>query len=83
MWLSRPKIACAWLKPVACRGIPGLTAIAALWLGATMVGALPVHIHLLHKNPGDAVVLLVLDMSLVRLRHDELGAALSKIGARG
>jgi len=54
--------------------VPGLTALAALWLGATMVGAFLAHIFLLHTNPAGAVVLLSLNAVLVWLRRDELTA---------
>jgi uncharacterized membrane protein YphA (DoxX/SURF4 family) len=52
--------------------IPGLTAIAALWLGMTMVGAFLAHIFLLHTSPTGAIVLFVLSLTLVWLRRDQL-----------
>src|ERR1700676_510176 len=31
--------------------VPGLASIGALWLGATMVGAVPTHLFVLHNRP--------------------------------
>ena len=52
--------------------VPGLTALAALWLGVTMVWAIVAHVAVLHSSPGGAVVLLVLNLVLLWLRRSEL-----------
>jgi len=54
--------------------VPGLTAVAALWLGATMVGAVMAHLVLLHTNPAPAVFLLALNAILVWLCRGQLAA---------
>jgi uncharacterized membrane protein YphA (DoxX/SURF4 family) len=59
--------------------IPGLSALAALWLGTTMVCAILAHIIVLHTSPGGAVVLLLLNVVLVWLRRDELAALLARL----
>jgi putative oxidoreductase len=41
--------------------IPGLASIGALWLGATMVGAVATHLFVLHTNPVPAIVLGLLN----------------------
>lgn len=58
--------------------IPGFTAIAALWLAATMAGAFLAHIFLLHTNPAGAIILLVLNLAVVWLNRDELSALRAK-----
>ncbi len=52
--------------------IPGLTGIAAVWLGTTMFFAVLAHLFLLRTNPGGAVVLFVLSSSLAWLLRDQL-----------
>jgi hypothetical protein len=52
--------------------IPGLTGIAAFWLGTTMFFAILAHLFLLRTNPGGAVALFVLSLSLAWLMRDQL-----------
>jgi uncharacterized membrane protein YphA (DoxX/SURF4 family) len=52
--------------------IPGLTGIAAVWLGITMFFAIFAHLFALRSNPGGAVVLFVLSASLAWLMRDQL-----------
>ena len=59
--------------------IPGLASIGALWLGATMVGAVATHLFVLHTNPAPAVVLGLLNAVVVYLRRDELVALLHRV----
>ena len=59
--------------------VPGLGSIGALWLGATMVGAVATHLFVLHTSPVPAIVLGVLNAVVVYLRRDELVALLQRI----
>ena len=59
--------------------LPGLASIGALWLGATMVGAVTTHLFVLHTSPVPAIVLGVLNALAVYLRRDELIALLHRI----
>jgi len=52
--------------------IPGLTGIAAVWLGTTMFFAIVAHVLVLHSSPGAAIALLVLSASLAWLMRDQL-----------
>ncbi len=52
--------------------IPGLTGIAAVWLGTTMMFAIVAHLLVLRSNPGGAVALFVLSASLAWLMRDQL-----------
>ena len=52
--------------------IPGLTGVAAVWLGATMFFAILAHLFVLRNNPGGAVALFVLSTSLAWLMRDQL-----------
>jgi uncharacterized membrane protein YphA (DoxX/SURF4 family) len=52
--------------------IPGVTALAALWLGVTMFFALLTHLFILHTSPAGAVVLLVLAIVLAWLQRAQL-----------
>jgi uncharacterized membrane protein YphA (DoxX/SURF4 family) len=52
--------------------IPGLTGIAAFWLGTTMFFAILAHLLVLRTNPGGAIVLFVLSSSLAWLMRDQL-----------
>ncbi len=58
---------------------PGLASIGALWLGATMVGAVATHLFVLHTSPVPAIVLGVLNALVVYLRRDELVALLHRV----
>ena len=59
--------------------VPGLASIGALWLGATMVGAVATHVFVLHTSPVPAIVLGLLNAVVVYLRRDELIALLRRI----
>ena len=59
--------------------VPGLASIGALWLGATMIGAVATHLFVLHTNPAAAVVLGLLNAVVVYLRRDELVALLARV----
>jgi uncharacterized membrane protein YphA (DoxX/SURF4 family) len=52
--------------------IPGLTGVAAIWLGTTMFFAILVHLFVMRNNPGGAVALFVLSVSLAWLMRDQL-----------
>ena len=51
---------------------PGLASIGGLWLGGTMVGAVAIHLLILHSSPLPAVILGTLNAVIVYLRRDEL-----------
>jgi putative oxidoreductase len=51
---------------------PGLASIGGLWLGGTMVGAVATHLFVLHTSPVPAIILGVLNATIVYLRRDEL-----------
>jgi putative oxidoreductase len=59
--------------------VPRLASIGALWLGATMVGAVATHVFVLHTSPVPAIVLGVLNALVVYLRRDELAALLHRV----
>jgi putative oxidoreductase len=59
--------------------IPGLASIGALWLGATMVGAVATHLFVLHTSPVPAIVLGLLNAAVVYLRRDEFVALLQRV----
>jgi putative oxidoreductase len=61
--------------------VPGLASIGALWLGATMVGAVATHVFILHTSPVAAIVLGFLNAVVVYLRRDELAAFLRRVTA--
>ncbi|WP_037479864.1 DoxX family protein [Sphingomonas sp. PAMC 26617] len=52
--------------------VPGRIAFAALWLGVTMAFATLAHLFILHSNPGGAVLLFALSITLAWLRRKEL-----------
>jgi hypothetical protein len=52
--------------------IPGLTGIAAFWLGKTMFFAILAHLFLLRTSAGGAVALFVLSVSWAWLMRDQL-----------
>jgi uncharacterized membrane protein YphA (DoxX/SURF4 family) len=54
--------------------VPGLTGIAAMWLGVTMFFAILAHLFVLKSNPGGAVVLFALCASLAWLMRDQVVA---------
>jgi putative oxidoreductase len=60
---------------------PGLASIGALWLGATMVGAVATHVFILHTSPVPAIVLGLLNALVVYLRRDEVAAFLRRVTA--
>jgi uncharacterized membrane protein YphA (DoxX/SURF4 family) len=51
--------------------LPGFAGPGALWLAITMVFAILTHLFVLHSNPGGAVVLTVLSLTLVWLRRGQ------------
>ncbi len=53
---------------------PGFAGPGALWLGTTMAFAILAHLLILHSNPGGAVVLFVLSLTVVWLRRDQFAA---------
>lgn len=53
---------------------PGLASIGGLWLGGTMVGAVATHLFVPHTSPAPAIVLGLLNATIVYLRRDELRA---------
>jgi putative oxidoreductase len=59
--------------------VPSLASIGALWLGATMVGAVTTHLFVLHTSPVPAIVLGLLNAVVVYLRRDELVALLHRV----
>jgi uncharacterized membrane protein YphA (DoxX/SURF4 family) len=59
--------------------VPGLAPIGALWLGATMVGAVTTHLFVLHTSPVPAIVLGLLNTVVLYLRRDELVALLHRV----
>jgi putative oxidoreductase len=59
--------------------VPGLASIGALWLGATMVGAVATHLFVLHTSPVPAIVLGLLNAVIVYLRRDQLVDLLHRV----
>jgi putative oxidoreductase len=59
---------------------PGLASIGGLWLGGTMVGAVATHLLVLHTSPAPAIVLGLLNATIVYLRRDELLALAASTG---
>src|SRR6202035_6125205 len=59
--------------------IPGLAALGALWLGATMVGGVATPLFVLHPTPVPAVVLGFINAVVLYLRRDELVALLHRV----
>jgi putative oxidoreductase len=53
---------------------PGLVWFGGLWLGGTMFFAVLTHVLVLHTSPVPAIVLGVLNASIVYLRRDELAS---------
>ena len=53
---------------------PGFAGPGALWLGITMGFAILTHLLILHSNPGGAIVLFVLSLTLGWLRRDQFAA---------
>ena len=51
--------------------IPGLTGVAAVWLGTTMFFAVVAHLFILRSNPGGAIVLFVMSSSLAWLMREQ------------
>ena len=56
--------------------IPGFAGLAALWLAATMVGAVIAHLVVLPTPAAPAAVLLVLTATLAWLRRDQTRSVL-------
>src|SRR5467141_5385243 len=52
--------------------VPGLAALGAAWLGATMFFAVLTHLFILHSSAMPAVILLALNVLVVWLRRDQL-----------
>lgn len=52
--------------------VPGMTALAPLWLAATMCGAILAHLLKLPTPAAPAVLLLVLSLTLAWLHRDQL-----------
>jgi putative oxidoreductase len=59
--------------------VPGFASVGALWLGATMIGAVATHLFILHTSAVPAIVLGLLNALVVYLRRDELAAWLDRI----
>src|SRR2546426_12695351 len=57
--------------------VPGLAALGAAWLGATMFFAVLTHLFILHSSAMPALVLLTLNALVVWLRRDQLAAVLA------
>ena len=59
--------------------VPSLASVGALWLGATMIGAVITHLFVLHTSPVAAIVLGLLNALVVYLRRTELVALLQRV----
>ena len=59
--------------------VPGLASIGALWLGGAMVGAVATHLFVLHTSPVPAIVLGLLNATVVYLRRDELADLIERV----
>jgi len=57
--------------------VPGLAALGAAWLGATMFFAVLTHLFILHSSAMPAIILLTLNVLVVWLRRDQLVAVLA------
>jgi uncharacterized membrane protein YphA (DoxX/SURF4 family) len=57
--------------------VPGLAALGAAWLGATMFFAVVTHLFILHSSAVPALILLTLNVLVVWLRRDQLVAVLA------
>jgi uncharacterized membrane protein len=57
--------------------VPGLAALGAAWLGATMFFAVVTHLFILHSSAMPALILLTLNVLVVWLRRDQLVAVLA------
>jgi putative oxidoreductase len=57
--------------------VPGLAALGAAWLGATMFFAVLTHLFILHSSAMPALILLTLNVLVVWLRRDQLVAVLA------
>jgi len=55
--------------------VPGLAALGAAWLGATMFFAVLTHFFVLHTSATPAVILFALNVVVVWLRRDQLAWA--------
>ena len=53
---------------------PRLASLGALWLGGTMFFGVLTHLFVLHTNPAPAIVLGLLNATIVYLRRDELAS---------
>jgi uncharacterized membrane protein YphA (DoxX/SURF4 family) len=53
---------------------PRLASVGGLWLGFTMLGAVTAHLFVLHTNAAPAIVLGLLNSTIVYLRRDELAS---------
>ena len=59
--------------------VPGLAALGAAWLGATMFFAVLTHLFILHSSALPAVILLALNVLVVWLRRDQLASTIAKL----
>lgn len=59
--------------------IPGLAAVGAAWLAATMFFAVLTHLLVLPGSPVPAAVLLALNLLVVWLRRDQLSSSMKFI----
>jgi putative oxidoreductase len=59
--------------------VPGLASAAGLLLGATMIGATTAHLFVLHTSPVPAIVLGLLNATVVYLRRDELADLIERV----
>jgi len=57
--------------------VPGLAALGAAWLGATMFFAVLTHLFILQSSAMPALILLTLNVLVVWLRRDQLVAVLA------
>jgi putative oxidoreductase len=62
--------------------VPGLAALGAAWLGATMFFAILTHLFILPSSALPALILLALNVLVVWLRRDQLMAGLGSIRRR-
>ncbi len=59
--------------------VPGYAFFGALWLAATMAGAVLAHLLVLPTPAAPAVLLLVLNAAVAWLRRDQLARALARL----
>jgi uncharacterized membrane protein YphA (DoxX/SURF4 family) len=59
--------------------VPGYAFFGAVWLSATMVGAILAHLLVLPTPAAPAIVLLVLSASVAWLRRDQLARVVARL----